>query len=326
MPRAPLPDTLGSPFTVRDAAAAGVARSRLRANDLETPFRGVRVKGDVPIEASDEKNEFELRARAVRRRACAYALVMPPNQFFSHVTAAILWMLPVPAYLLLPGKYGEPAFVDTLDVGVLAPLRPPRARGIRGHQIPITHASHRRENGLRVASPASTWAMLASVIKNRRDIVALGDAVVRERIFANDPPALATLENLEAAVLAGRRRGIGMLRDALPLIRTRSASSRETWCRLTLIEAGLPEPELNWSVWQDGWFMACVDLAYPRLKIAIEYEGEHHLTDPEQWAKDIERHARLVELGWIVIRVTKQQLETREALVQRVARAIAARS
>lgn len=279
----------------------------------------------MPVDA-DGKNAFERRSEAVRRRACEYALVMPAHQFFCHLTAAILWMLPVPLHLLLPGRYGEAAFADALDVGVLAPARAPRSGGIRGHQLPSTHASHRLENGLRIASPASTWAMLASVLKEQRDIVALGDAVVREPMFAGDRPALATLAQLDAAVQAGRRVGIARLRDALPLIRTRSSSSRETWCRLALVEARLPEPELNWSVWHEGAFIACVDMAYPLWKIAIEYEGEHHLTDPEQWAKDIERHARLVELGWIVIRVTKQHLDAPAELVQRVARAIAVRS
>ena len=169
--------------------------------------------------------------------------------------------------------------------------------------------------------------MLASLITDVRDVVALGDAVVREPMFADDPPALATIAQLESAFRAGRRIGIARLREALPLIRTRSASRRETWCRLALADARLPEPELNWSVYDgEGDFVACVDLAYPRLKIAIEYEGEHHLTDPKQWAKDIERHARLVELGWIVIRVTKHHLaDAPDVFTGRVLRAIAAR-
>jgi hypothetical protein len=189
-----------------------------------------------------------------------------------------------------------------------------------------THATLREHDGLPVTSPASTWAMLASIMTNPRDIVALGDAVVREPMFDEDRPALAVPAHLEAVVRAGRRRGIDRLRQALPLIRTRSASSRESWCRLALIGAGLPEPELNWTVSDEsGRPVACVDLAYPRVRVAIEYEGEHHLIDPKQWAKDIARHADLVEHGWLVIRVTKAQLEAPEQLIARVRRAIASR-
>ena len=59
--------------------------------------------------------------------------------------------------------------------------------------------------------------------------------------------------------------------------------------RLTVIDAGLPQPEVNYDVIEAGRWLGQVDLAYPELRIAIEYEGEHHLTDPLQWAEDIAR-------------------------------------
>lgn len=40
----------------------------------------------------------------------------------------------------------------------------------------------------------------------------------------------------------------------------------------------------------------------------MEYEGEHHLTDPVQWGRDIERDDRLRGLGWTVLRFSKFQL------------------
>jgi hypothetical protein len=121
--------------------------------------------------------------------------------------------------------------------------------------------------------------------------------------------------------------GVGKLRAALPSIRTRSASRPETRCRLALVEAGLPEPALNFDVVEHGRALGCVDLAYPELRIAIEYEGEHHLLDPEQWARDIERYDRLREAGWVVIRVTKTELfRSPNLLIARVRRARAARA
>ncbi|MDQ1217272.1 hypothetical protein [Microbacterium arborescens] len=44
MPRRPdpLPEALGGAFSCADGAAAGISLKRLRAADLETPFRGVR--------------------------------------------------------------------------------------------------------------------------------------------------------------------------------------------------------------------------------------------------------------------------------------------
>ena len=166
------------------------------------------------------------------------------------------------------------------------------------------------------------------MIVDHYDLVAVADAVVRERIFNDDPPPLATLEQLHKALAVGRRVGGPALREALPRVRTRSASRMESRCRLILSDAGLPEPELNHAVFdREGEFVACVDLAYPTQKIAIEYEGEHHLRDPEQWAKDIARYEALAAAGWFVIRVTKADVfDGRAGLVRRVRDALRARA
>lgn len=121
--------------------------------------------------------------------------------------------------------------------------------------------------------------------------------------------------------------GVARLREALPQIRTRSASRPETHLRLAVVDAGLPEPELNYEVFEAGSYLGALDLAYPRQKVGLEYEGEHHLLDPVQWARDIARYERLAAAGWIIVRVTKAQLfaDTGE-LVARVRRAFGARA
>ncbi|WP_243062356.1 endonuclease domain-containing protein [Humibacter sp. RRB41] len=110
------------------------------------------------------------------------------------------------------------------------------------------------------------------------------------------------------------------LRDALARVRTGSASRTETWTRLTLVDAGLPEPVLDYDVYDEhGMFLGCVDMAYPELRIAIEYDGQQHRTDSRQWMKDIDRIDRLVEEGWRVIRVTSSLLfQHPEELARRV--------
>ncbi|GAB3556717.1 hypothetical protein GCM10027344_03190 [Spelaeicoccus albus] len=40
------------------------------------------------------------------------------------------------------------------------------------------------------------------------------------------------------------------------------------------------------------------DLAYRRLKIGIEYDGQHHRTDNVQWQRDVRRRDRYGEAGW----------------------------
>ncbi|MDN3497101.1 hypothetical protein QL996_14255 [Planococcus sp. APC 4015] len=330
MNRAPLPSQLGPVFSVADAVAAGVTSSRLSALDLHRPFHGVRA---VRAPSEDARASLTTSAHAARLRVAAlerahgYACIMRPTEFFTHVTAALLWDLPVPLGLLLCRDDTTPAHADHVDVGVLAPRRHPRGRGVRGHQVrrQLVRVVRHPTRGVLVASPASTWAMLGAVIAHPFDLVAVGDAIVREPMFDRDAAALASVDDLAELAGSGRRVGIAALRSSLGQIRTRSASRAETWLRLTLVEAGLPEPLLNVEVRDRlGTLIAVVDGAWPAVKVAVEYEGEHHLTDSRQWAKDIDRFERLAAAGWSVVRVTKHDLFGRPAhLVARVRRVIA---
>ena len=94
-----------------------------------------------------------------------------------------------------------------------------------------------------------------------------------------------------------------------------------------IVDAGLPEPVVQHQIFDGDLLVARADLAYPELKIAIEYEGDGHRTDKDQWRKDIARQRRLEALGWIVIRVTELDLhDGGRALVGAVSRARAART
>lgn len=228
-------------------------------------------------------------------RACQYAERMAPHEAFSHVTAAVIWDIPLP-----PGMLHD----RRVHAGVEGPRRLPRSDGVRGHELLpgtarfVTHPT----TGLRVTDPASTWATLGAVLRSQRDLVAAGDAVVRTwRV----PHPLATPDELAGAIERGRRVGIRSLRAALPLLRTRAASRPESHLRLALTDAGLPEPLLNHPIVAGGRVLATADLVYPDARVAIEYEGEHHLLDAAQWAYDIERYDALRAAGWTVVRITK---------------------
>jgi hypothetical protein len=79
--------------------------------------------------------------------------------------------------------------------------------------------------------------------------------------------------------------------------------------RLLLVLAGFSEPDINEDVLDDaGGWIARPDLAYRVLKIALEYDGRHHLDDPRQWEKDIRRRELLDAAGWRVLVVTSRDL------------------
>jgi len=46
-----------------------------------------------------------------------------------------------------------------------------------------------------------------------------------------------------------------------------------------------------------------LDMGWPDVMVAAEYDGEHHQVDSLQWRKDIIRLETLARMGWIVIRV-----------------------
>lgn len=316
---APLPDELPESFSVGAALQLGVSRRRLRAADLSSPFHGVRTGSAPPDDA------FEA---SVRRRSTEYAARMRECEFFCLVAAAVVWGAPLPASVFRVRDAWNRRLERPLDVGVLLPSRASRARGVHGTSIAPGMGSVRTqpESGLRATSPATTWAMMGALL-HRDDLIALGDAFVREPMRSGDPPALATIAELTAALEAGRRRGAATLREALPLVRTRSRSRKETQTRLALSGAGLPEPSLNWPVVVEGTTVAMVDLAYPERKLGFEYEGEQHLTDPRQWARDIRRYEMLADLGWRIVRVTATDLaQHRGEFVHRARAAFAGRA
>ncbi len=157
------------------------------------------------------------------------------------------------------------------------------------------------------------------------ELVAVGDYFARMhrkgygRPNVGKPPH-AALTELREAVHLGRWRGMPRLRTALKLVREDSWSPRESTTRVTLVMAGLPEPELNIDVYdRNGFFIGCSDMAYPRYKVGVEYHGQQHV---ERYAQDIERLERFRADGWEILQVTKALERRPESLVARVTSAL----
>lgn len=300
MPLSPgeLPPALGDSFGYAEARLAGVSARRLRAHDLETPFHGTRLRAlasHVPNpDAAPLSRDRATRAR-VFRAARAYAAVMSPTAFFTGRTAAVMLGAPV-------------AHGTELEVGVLLPLRAPRGRGIRGRALTPEFVNVRVLDGLRVASPASAWAMLGTEL-SERELVRLGDAIVRvprdDRGVPRPERRLATLDELRASLEVGRRPGAVRLRAALDRVRVGSMSPLETDARLNGEDAGLPVPELDVEILSaQGHLIGIADMRHPRYRVLIEVEGDHHRTDRRQWMRDIEKHTAYLSEGYETVRLT----------------------
>ena len=96
--------------------------------------------------------------------------------------------------------------------------------------------------------------------------------------------------------------------------------------RLILIDGGLPEPIVGYTVYdRDGFFVGTPDLAYVKERIALDYEGEVHNRDARVFGEDIERREQFQDAGWRHIRVVKGHLAKPHRLVDRVSFALAER-
>lgn len=310
--RTRIPAELGERFSYAHARELGVTRSRLRGRDLAAPFRGVRtareLPGRCPSNPDDARTELLLRARDL-------ATALRPDEFFSHETAAVIWGAPLP-----PGSDLGVLHVSVHDGAVR------RMAGVRGHRLDRRLTTVGTRDGLRVASPASTWAALGAW--SVTDLTALGDHICRvwrEGVGRPSPGRLplATPEQMRRALDAGQRRGAARLRRSLSLTRLDSWSPRETGSRLILLAAGLPEPSLNRDVFDgQGAFLGCVDMAFEQQRIALEYQGRQHA---DTYAHDVERLARLRAAGWIVIEITAELYARPEVLAARVRAALTSR-
>jgi very-short-patch-repair endonuclease len=138
------------------------------------------------------------------------------------------------------------------------------------------------------------------------DAVADLDALLRAKLV--DLPAVA-------AMVAGRSdNGIVDARRAVGLANPSAESLPESKVRVLLELAGLHPVAQHWI--EDGTGrLARVDLAFPELKVAIEYDGDWR--DGERWAlnRDRDRLNRVHAAGWYVVFVTAQMLRDPRALV-----------
>jgi hypothetical protein len=264
-------------------------------------------------------------------RAAAFARGLPDDIAFSHLTAARLWRLPLPAHLE----------ADGLDLHVMrhSAQQRIRRRGCRGHKG--LECRERVElDGLPVVGLADTWVDLGEVLTEGLgvdDLVVAGDAVARQlemqaRAERIDGPGRTArtdggggqrlLEVLDQRV---RPRGKVLLTQALPLVRARSRSAMETRARLMFHRAGFPEPELNADVRDahGGWLLEA-DLYWRRQRVIGEYQGADHASRKRRGA-DSSRSALAEDHDHRLIEIWSEDVHRgarRRACLRRFARAL----
>lgn len=148
-------------------------------------------------------------------------------------------------------------------------------------------------------------------------LVVAGDWLIRE--------GQAEITEVQAALHAATGRHCRRSRRAAELVRAGSESPQETRLRLLLVLAGLPEPECSVEIVSEQGFLARVDLYLRAWRIAGEYEGDHLRSDPDQYAKDLNRYEQLAAFGVLPIRVAKQHVRRPREVARRFHDALVSR-
>jgi very-short-patch-repair endonuclease len=278
------------PFTRQEALAAGITESQLRGPSFRRVVPGVFVHANV--------------ADHPLIRAKAALLVHSPVAWVSHSTAARLRNLPIPK---------DP------DEHVSVPLPKLRTRraGLHCH-LARSRVDVELVSGIRASSAPRNFVELAGML-GLVDLVVVGDAMVRK--------GFVTPGDLVAYCQSSADRHVLKARIAAAFVRERVDSPMETRLRMLLVLAGLPEPKINLKVYDDqGVVLMRLDLSYPSVKLAIEYDGRQHAERRKQWLRDLDRREELDIGEWRLLVVTSKGVYSEpERTIERVWNALRSR-
>ncbi|KAA8819716.1 hypothetical protein CSQ85_03100 [Bifidobacterium rousetti] len=157
-------------------------------------------------------------------------------------------------------------------------------------------------NGVSCMHPIDVWIQFAQYL-NVDELIVLLEAIIRRGRYPID----AFANRLTAFHrIVGRQRCEAALRIAQS-----SDSVQETRARLALLRFGLSAPTiLHVIIDPSNSARYTVDMAYPRGKVAIEYDGDHHRRFRAQYVRDQQKRRRLRQMGWTVIEVFADDLMT----------------
>lgn len=258
-------------FTTAEAYAAGLTKRDLSSARYRRLFRGAYSKTGADPTYSDQL-QFALR-------------VVPGATFVAEHSAA-----------RQHGGVTPPA--SDLHLGTRARIK------CSQEGIYLRYYKHPPDlvllKGIWTTSPGQTFLDMARSLEFM-DLLVLGDSLVRR---AGCTPAY--LRNFVADASA---HGAQRAREVAQLVRSDVDSPNESRLRLLMVSAGLPEPEINRVVRnQSRTRKRRLDLSYADCKVAIEFDGRHHVERIDQWNNDILRREDLEDMGWRFVIVTSSAM------------------
>lgn len=168
------------------------------------------------------------------------------------------------------------------------------------------------------------------------------ERVVTDIVCTVGPPtALAILDQALAAVIETERetfrdrirdrlrcrpdpRGTAIGAWLVDVATGKAESPAESWLRWRIVDLGFPVPEVNFEVCDlNGRLVFRLDLSWPHLRIAVEYNG--YAAHADRAAEDAARVRDLERRGWVVVVVTADDLASTTRLEQKLVDAFRSR-
>ncbi|TQM38314.1 endonuclease domain-containing protein [Pseudonocardia cypriaca] len=257
-----MPIDLCQPFRGTAAVVAGLVTPKvLRGPGFRRLFTGIYIRADVQI-------TLEVRSRA------AHLLLDGRGVLGGFSAAELLGASCAPL--------GAPAEVVVARGGMTS------RRGLLVRRDEFASVEVTEVVGCAVTGPLRTAYDLARRLPLVEAVVAVDALAFAQGIVPAD-----------MLLMARRRlgsRGTAQLPEVVALSNPFAESPMETRIRLALHFAGLPPPVLQHPV---GPYR--LDMAYPELMVAVEYDGRDHL-DPDRALRDLHRATYLGRCGWLVMR------------------------
>ncbi|MGW4826463.1 endonuclease domain-containing protein [Amycolatopsis japonica] len=273
-----LPDV----FRGSEARKAGlITASQLRGSSVRRLFQDVYTRAGVEV-------THELRCRGA-------ALLAPPEAVLTGRSAATVHGVEL-------ANPNDPVEMIVPEKNRFGPIV-----GIKVRRTEVKPEESRPWNGIRIARKRRIALDLLLRLSPRKS-----SWTRRLRIGVPDLDQFMRANNLTDLHLNGefygrRNRGIRLARHALRLSDPRAESHPESELRIVLAAGGItatPQVEVKSRT---GRFLARLDLADEKFRVAIEYDGRWHNTPKEQ-AYDRKRRRRVEAEGWRFVIATAEDL------------------
>jgi hypothetical protein len=246
--------------------------------------------------AAGRVSKYDLRARYQRVLPDVYTAKCAPS-LHDRTVATWLWsrrqgvISGVAASALHGAKWVDRDAL--IEVNWPGRKSPPGVQ-IREEMLLDTEISSRR--GIAVTSVPRTAFDLARRGPAGRAVERL-DALAAATNFAVD-------DILEVAQNHPHVKGLRQVNRRMELVDPGAQSPRETWLRLLLMGAGFPRPQTQIPVPRpDGYSHYFLDMGWPDVMLAVEYDGEQHRLDRGIYGDDVIRSEYITHVGWRRVRV-----------------------